>query len=92
MISKVQNLRAPPACKPQKLIEVSLETDQVNRWHSTIFNIEQKELAANHRGMKDYLFIDLPFLKVVNPVPQQHAFVCNPSERSLKNRKTQAWC
>lgn len=69
MISEVQDFRAPPARKPQKLIQVSLETDKVNRWHSTIFNIEPKQLPAKHWGKKDYLFIDLPFLKVVNPVP-----------------------
>ncbi len=37
VISEVQNLRAPPACKPQKLIQVSLATDKVNRSDSGIF-------------------------------------------------------
>lgn len=66
MISKVQNLWAPPACKPQKLIQVSLEKKKKRNFSILI---EQKQLAAELWGMKDYLFIDLPFLKVMNSVP-----------------------
>jgi len=36
VISKVQNLWAPPSCEPQKLIQVSLEADKVKRSDSTI--------------------------------------------------------
>lgn len=38
--------------------------------------------AAPTLCLAQHLFVDLPFFQLVDPIPQQWAFVCHSSERS----------